>query len=943
MGSKSWMKLKKQKFLLTLCFLFYLSSSIGFSAYNISPGVVHNGNLIYMPNTVIVKYKYIPLKATDKKAAMINMLKEAMAVYNVQSIQNTFTEDNAEAQRIGLDRIMTVKYSANVDPLVLASKLKGLPYVAWAEPKFIRKVCYTPNDTSYNSTLQWNLFKIDAQQAWNISKGDTSIIIGIVDTGVDWPHPDLRANMWYKIGYDLGGTNGTPDNNPIEDSPHHGTFVAGVASAVTDNTTGIASIGFKCHLMAVKASRADYTDPSTGDPYIVYGFKGILYAADNGAKVINCSWGGSGYSYLEQEVINYAISKGALVVAAAGNDDSQEAFYPAQYVGVVSVAATNKNDQKCSFSNYGYGITCAAPGEYIYSTWQPNTYYQNGAGTSFSAPLVSGLAALVFSRFPNYSPLQVAEQIRVNCDNIDAENPNYQFLLGAGRINAYKTLADSNSVSVRAFNFEYSDPSPGGNGDGVFQAGENIEMKTQFRNYLSAANNVIVTVQSMSQYASVQNGTFNISALGTLDSTNNSSSPFIIKLANNIPYDYVLPLKLTYTGTNYSDFQLTTVPVAPSYETQNANNVSLTLTSQGNLGFNDYPNNEQGDGFHYLQGPNLLFEGSLMFGISPTLLSDEARGADQNQKDTSFQIDSVFNLQSSGTLSADVGSTVFNDSGSGANKLNVVVSLHSYSFADQADNNYILLKYNFKNNNDTTLYNFYAGLFFDWDMVESSGDSDMTVYDDTGNLGYTYHVGGNPYTYVGTALVSSTNYGFWGILNAGGDSGFQIYDGFSKEEKWQSLSSGIGKKQAGPGDISEVTSAGPFVIPAGKSITVAFAVAAADNLTGLRVAVSNARKIYKTIAADTSSEIPTTYNLTQNYPNPFNPLTTIEYLVLRPGHVSIKIYDSIGRLVQTLVDKTQLAGTYFVKFNGTNFASGVYFYRLQVNDFVDTKKMVLLK
>ncbi len=937
------MNFKKQKFLLTLCLLFYLSANIGFSTNNISPNLVHNGNLIYMPNTVMVKYKNIPLKAADKEAAMTNMLKVSMAAYNVQSIKNTFTEDNAEAKKIGLNRIMTVKYTANVDPMVLASKLKGLPYIAWVEPKFIRKVCYTPNDTSYNSTLQWSLFKIDAQQAWDISKGDTSIIIGIVDTGVDWPHPDLRANMWYKIGYDFGGTDGTPDNNPIEDSPHHGTFVAGVASAVTDNITGIASIGFKCHLMAVKVSRADYTDPSTGDPYIVYGFEGILYAVDNGAKVINCSWGGAGYSNLEQDVINYAVTNGVLVVAAAGNDDSEENFWPADYNGVVSVASTNKLDRKSSYSNYGYSITCSAPGEDIYSTWQSNTY-RFGAGTSFSAPLVSGLAALVFSRFPNYTPTQVAQQIRVNCDNIDAENPNYKFLLGAGRINAYKALADTNSISVRAFNFQYSDPSPGGNGDGVFQAGESIEMKTQFRNYLSSVNNVTVTIQSMSPYASVQNGTYNISALATLDSTNNSSSPFIIKLANNIPYDYTLPLKLTYSGTNYSDFQLTTVPVAPSYETQNTNNVSLTITSKGNLGFNDYPNNSQGYGFHYLQGPNLLFEGSLMFGISPTSLSDEARGANESEKDTSFQIDSVFSLHQSGTLSAEVGSTVFNDSGSGVNKLNVAVGLHSYSFNDQADNNYILLKYNFKNNNDTTLNNFYTGLFFDWDMVENSGDSDMTVYDNSGNLGYVYHLGGNPDTYVGTALVSSTNYGFWGILNAGGDGGFQIYDGFSKEEKWQALSSGIGKNQAGPGDISEVTSAGPFTIPAKKSITVAFVVAAADNLAGLRDAVSNARKKYSIIAMDTGAVgIPASYGLSQNYPNPFNPITTIEYLVFHPGHVSIKIYDSIGRLVQTLVDETQLAGTYFVKFNGTGFASGIYFYRLQINNYVATKKMVLLK
>lgn len=937
------MKLEKQKFLLIICFLIYLSVSIGFNSNNISRGVVHDGKLLYMPNTVVVKYKNIPLKAINKATTMKNMLKESLKAYNVQSIDNTFAVDNAQAQKIGLNRIMTIKYSNKIDPLILASKLKNLPYVEWAEPQFIRKVCFTPNDTSFYYPLQWNLFKIDAQHAWDISQGDTSIIIGIVDTGVDWPHPDLRANMWYKIGYDFGGTNGTPDNNPIEDNPHHGTLVAGVASAVTNNVTGIASIGFKSHLMAVKVSREDLKDPNTGDPYVVYGFQGIRYAADNGAKVINCSWGGAGYSNAEQDVINYALSKGALVVAAAGNDGLEEDFYPASYKGVLAVASTNLFDQKSPFSNYGYDITCTAPGENIYSTWQPNTYLKHISGTSLSAPLVSGLAALVFARFPNYTPTQVMQQIRINCDNIDSVNSNYKYLLGGGRINAYKTLVDSNSIAMRAFNFQYSDTTPYGNGDGIFQPGEKLEMKTRFRNYLSSAHNVSVTVQSMSPYATVQNGTFSISSLGTLDSTDNFSSPFTIVLSKNVPFNYILPLKLTFSGTNYNDFQLTAVSVAPSYETQSANNISLTITSQGNLGFNDYPNNDQGDGFSYLHGSNLLFEGSLMFGISPTFLSDEARGANQNEKDTSFQIVSAFNLQKSNSLSAEEGSTIFNDNGSAGDKLNITTSLHSYSFNDRTDNNYIMLNYTFKNNNDTTLQNFYAGLYFDWDMVAGSGDSDITVYDNSGNLGYTYHDGGNPNTYVGTALISSTKYGFWGIFNPGGDSGFGIYNGFSKDDKWKALSSGIGKSQAGPGDISEVTSAGPYTIPARKSIDVAFAIAAGNNLDDLRNAITYAREKYKTLLPDTGLPFPTAYDLIQNYPNPFNPETTIEYKIVHGGHVFIKIYDAIGRLVQVLVNKTQAAGTYYKKFNGINLASGVYFYRLEINNYVSTKKMVLLK
>ena len=510
------------------CFIiiisFYFSSAFGSDA----PQVVHNGNLIYLAHTVIIKYRSVDRQGLNKISNIETKLNYLLKDYNVKAITKTFSSMNAGNSKFGINRIMTVNYSRDIDPLVAAAKMKKLPDIEWAEPKYIRKIDFVPNDPQNDSTNQWNLYQIKAKQAWDISQGDTSVIIGIIDTGIDWIHPDIRANMWAGIGYDFGGLNGTPDNNPIEDNPYHGTFVAGVASAVTDNGIGISSIGFRSHLMAVKTTRDDFKDPISGLPYILYGFEGILYAADHGAKVINCSWGGGGFSNMEQDVIDYALSKGALVVAAAGNDNFLEDFYPASYNGVLSVAATSLGDKKASFSSFGFHVDVSAPGQSIYSTWQPNTYTY-GSGTSFSTPLVSGLAALVFSRFPNYTPLQVAEQIRVNCDNIDLLNPGYINLLGYGRVNAFKTLNNSNSVSLRAYDIQFSDQTTGGNGDGIFQPGENVEVRVKFRNYLSSAGNVSVSLQSLSGYASVVNGNFNISSIGTLDSVDNYSNPFYFK------------------------------------------------------------------------------------------------------------------------------------------------------------------------------------------------------------------------------------------------------------------------------------------------------------------------------------------------------------------------------------------------------------------------------
>jgi hypothetical protein len=381
-----------------------------------------------------------------------------------------------------------------------------------------------------------------------------------------------------------------------------------------------------------------------------------------------------------------------------------------------------------------------------------------------------------------------------------------------------------------------------------------------------------------------------------------------------------------------------------SYETENGNNIALTITSRGNLGFNDYPNNLEGEGFRFSGGPNLLFEGSLMFGTSSGNLSDEARNSTGNEKDTSFEIVEPIRIVQPGSKAFQEGSTVFNDNGSGSNALGITTHLHSYSFNDPANKNSIILNYSFTNGTNADINNFYAGIFLDWDLVESSGDSDIVVYDKTGDLGYAYHLGGNPGTYVGTALISSDNYGFWGIEN-GSSTPFQIYDGFTKSEKWEALSSGIGIDSAGPTDISEVVSAGPFSIGGSKSINVAFALTAGNNLGELRTNMINARNAYSLITSveNQKAPMPLIYSLAQNYPNPFNLGTEIGYEIPKDGIVSLKIYDVLGRLVKTLVNGEMKAGKYKIQFYASDLPSGVYLYRMKTENFSSVKKLILLK
>ena len=916
--------------------------------------VITKGNLIYLANTVVIKLKNVPISGLSKAANVTAQLNSEFKQFKFTSSRTVFSNQPG-ASSFGLNRIMFVKYSSNADPQIVANKIKKLSNIEWAEPKYVRSIAFTPNDSSYSS--QYNLSLINAAGAWNISKGDATVVIGIVDTGVDWMHPDLYANIWHNpnwqndtnfpgdsIGWDFGGLNGTPDNNPMEDKPFHGTAVAGAASAVTNNDVGIAGIGYNCKIMPVKAAEADITDAS-GDPYIVYGFEGIIYAVNHGAKVINCSWGGDGFSNYEQSVIDYAVSKGALVVAAAGNDNSSEDFYPASYNGVLAVAATDQNDLKASFSNYAANVSVSAPGVNIYSTWSTSSYaYVNG--TSFSSPITAGLAGLVFSHFPSYTPEQVIQQIRVNSDNISSKNSQYQYLLGYGRIDAYKALADSNSDAVRATNVTFSDTAPGGNNNNIFEPGETISVKAEFMNYLKPISSLNVSLISLNSYSTIVNGTFAINNVATLDSFSNPASQFTFTISKSVPYDAKLNFILKYSnGSSYSDFQLISVNVNPSYITQSGNNIALTITSKGNLGFYDYPTNLEGQGFKYAGGPNLLFEGALITGNSSSHIADAARGSDQNYEDSSFYVLQHMALNIPGSIADQQTLGMFNDNNAGSTKLGITTKFRSYTYSGSPNQNFIILRYDFTNNSDSTIANYYAGLFLDWDMVEASGDSDYTAYDATGNLGYVYHEGGNPNTWVGTALISSNNYGYFGILNDGSDGGINIYDGFTPAEKWQTISNGIGKAQAGPGDISEVTSSGPYTIAPGQTINVGFAIAGGNNLDDLRTSIASARSVYQSIITDVNNKKAVVYsfNLSQNYPNPFNPTTIINYSLPKASNVKLTIYNLLGQIVATIVNSFKQAGKHSIQFSAANIASGVYIYTINAGNFFASRKMLLLK
>ncbi len=851
------------KFYLVICLIL---NSFAVSAQQ---RVIENNGTYYFANEVVVKFSSEISSETNLPAE----IQEGLKQFGVLGIEQRFNRISSADQKASeLKKIFNIKYDSEIDPILLSAKINKLNGIEWAEPHFLYEIFYTPNDPSFGS--QYALSKISAAAAWDVTKGDTSVIISIVDTGVDWDHPDLAANIYQNDdpvngvdddqngyiddirGWDFGGLTGTPDNDPMEDRPDHGTHVAGIVSAVTDNSIGVASIGYNCRIMPVKTAQDDIRN-NQGQALIAYGYEGIVYAADNGAKIINCSWGSFSYSILGQETVDYALSKGSLIVAAAGNDGMSDIIYPAKYDGVLSVGSTTSSDLKSNFSNYGIDLDVTAPGSGIYGTWQNNTY-ANLSGTSMASPLAAGLAGLVAAQFPNYTPLQIAEQIRVTSDNIDNLNPSYTQRLGFGRINASQAVSTNDAVSVRALNFDIRDE---GDGDGIFEPGELVSIGVEFMNYLNPTSSLSITLTGGSNTV-INSGTFNAGSAGTLHAFNNETNRFTFTIQNSTSQNQVERFKLEYGDGSYLDFQWFEILLNPSFATQGANKIALTVTGKGTMGFNDYPNNLQGDGFKYDGGSNLVFEGAFLYGNSATGIMDGARI--QSVQSTDFSTLVPFTVKIPGTISDQQGQAIFNDDGAGTGKLGVETELNTFTFTDEDNEKFIIFEYTLKNKSSSAIEGLYAGLFFDWDIIDGNGGGDKTSFDATDNFAYAYNTTLGPTTYVGSAVISEPGSNYYGIFNAGNTSSFSIYDNFSEAEKWQAMSSGIANTNMEAGDISFVNSAGPFNIAASQEIKIAFAVAAGDALEDLRLAVQQSKVKYASLITDVkdhSEAVPTEFSL----------------------------------------------------------------------------------
>ena len=503
----------------------------------IAPHTVAQDSPEYKPHVVVVQFAPEVLVTNKASTSGLQEFERRAAQYGIQLIERVYPfldhvnpTPNTRSNLMALRRTYYVRYSTDTAPERVSEDLATAPGVVYAEPVPVNRIYgptygerLDPNDPEFSG--QTELQALNLPQAWDLAKGsdgNPKVIIAIVDGGAEWQHEDLLANVWTNPdeiagngldddnnGFidDIHGTNfannDDTDNNPegLPNSPEsslHGTAAAGLAGGVTNNGVGIAGAAWNAQLMHVNVGCLGF------DGLVCRGYEGILYAAANGADIINASWGGTvgdnDRARFIDQTLNLATDMGALVVAAAGNSNQNNDLFrelPSRHARVLSVGSTRKDRRvKAAFSNYGKLVNVFVPGEDLRTT-ATGEGYVSISGTSFSSPLVAGIAALVKTRFPQLPPDAVREQIRLTSENIAAENRGYPGELGRGFVNALAAVEEASklpAVRVKRWSWEDRD------GNSRIGSGDVITITATLVNHLADANQLQVELFGAESY-----------------------------------------------------------------------------------------------------------------------------------------------------------------------------------------------------------------------------------------------------------------------------------------------------------------------------------------------------------------------------------------------------------------------------------------------------------
>lgn len=569
------------------------------AAYNVEIETSNNGTMtVAVPQLKAGQYQINSIYVKTKKKIEVHnnsftsdVLRTSFQGINLQIVRKLSSANGQKLVGTPADRMYLVQYEIGIDSYDMAQELMKNPDIEYAVPVFNRYFLdYTPNDPAV--TNQWFLTNQQSGKVWDVTKGSEEIVIGIVDSGTDWQHEDLNANIFINEneipnngidddnngfiddvnGWDFVGNINVnqavnqqfqPDNNPRPNTGSqnsHGTHVAGCASGVTNNGVGIASLGFKTKMIPIKCGSDNWDGNIGGTRGIFRGYEGMLYAAENGAHIINCSWGGAGSNPAEQEIINSITEMGVLIVASSGNNGSnndEELFFPTGYNNILSVGAYANNNRVSGFSNFGITTDLFSPGSGILATFPGNTY-GNSDGTSMAGPIAAGLAALVKAQNPTWTPHQIMAQLRSTTDALTGVTANDKPLY-FGKINSLKavTANANNFASNKTKGMAFSETDFTSSGTITNYEFKDINLKLV--NYLAPVDGVKLEFLAMDKFFEIETSQTILNGLKTMDT---SDVAIRIKLNELNPwYDGYARVLIKYTSEGYSDYQLLKVPI----------------------------------------------------------------------------------------------------------------------------------------------------------------------------------------------------------------------------------------------------------------------------------------------------------------------------------------------------------------------------------------------
>jgi subtilisin family serine protease len=871
---------------------------------------------------------YIKLKEEYRNLAFADNINVAPFQYaikddNIVSIQKGFPtikspqiSKNERGEKLAdLSLIYKLTFQENTNIIQVKEKLIKSKTCEYVVPQFVPRLCFVPNDDSIPN--QYALFKINAFAGWDIHRGDTNMVIGVTDTGIDPFHPDIIGNIKYNYADPINGIDddndgftdnfrgwdtGSNDNNPTADNNFHGQHVSGLSSATPNNNEGIAGSGYFCKLLPIKIANQNGA--------LVGAYDGLIYAAEHGSKVINCSWGGFQFSELNQDLIRYAaINKDCIIFCGAGNNNDERLFYPASYEYAVSVGATNEQDFKADFSTYGYLLDLFAPGDLVLSTWADGGYLRTG-GTSMASPVAAGCAGILRSAFPNWSSQQITEQLKVTCDIIDQipQNAQYEGKMGKGRVNLFRALTETGRPSVI-----FNDKRLTDNGEQLFLPGALVQLNGLLINYLSPAANVSVTVSSLTPAFEVITPSFNFTNFETLDTLPVIGSVILLRVNENAAFNEQGIIKITidadgqineeylFTNVNANFININTTAIKTSI----GNNSEIGLTGNSFL---------KGNGYQFNNHKDLLYEGGLMIGAETYRVADNLRSEVNGQADEDFFTDIPLEIKNTTSSLKEWEGRFYS-----SNELNVVVNQRVISDTTGEKKKFIILEYDISNYSSETYFGMFGGIFTDWDLANPVENESGVI--SSQKIGF---VKSGDSLYCAVKVLSDGN-AIYNVMRNGGSSieGVFINDGISSFEKYLTLSTNNQLINEPVGDIVNVVSTGPFNLNPGEHKLLSFALISSTGIDELGLLGASAQQFYnETVVPLSTKETKIEIGI---FPNPSNQNINIA-IYESTDTFNLRITDLLGKQVKWISDINK---QYAV--DVSDLKSGLYILKIESN------------